>query len=234
MIAGPQEHRLAQRMGELAVRLHEKSDRVDTLRAIVRAAVDMIPDVSWAGISLIHGKEVISEAPTHELVEEIDQFQSDTGEGPCLSAIREEHTIRVQDFAAPGQRWPRFAANARRHGVRSSLSVLLFLQQERFGALNLYAAEPDAISPDAEVLADLIARHATVALARVTHEQNLNTALASRDVIGQAKGILMYRDTLTGQQAFDVLVRASQDTNMKLVDVARWLVAETERRAVGR
>jgi GAF domain-containing protein len=222
---------LAQRMSNLAVHLQDEDNRNGTLRAIVDGALSLVPGTSWAGISLVQGKRVTVEASSHDLVLELDQLQSEFGEGPCLSAIRRQHTVHVADLAAPGQPWPRFAAAAVDRGVRSMMSLRLFVRRETLGALNLYAAQPDAFTLDAEILADLVAQHAAVALAGATHEHHLNAALVNRDLLGQAKGILMQRDRLTALQAFQLLVRTSQETNMKIADVARWLITETENNA---
>jgi GAF domain-containing protein len=222
---------LAQRMSELAIGLRAEDNRDGTLRAIVHGALDLVPAASWAGICLVQGKRVTLEASSHDLVVELEQLQSDVGEGPCVSAIRQQRTVRVADLAEPDPPWPRFAAAAIERGVRSMMSLRLFLRRETLGALNLYAAQPDAFAADAQILADLLAQHAAVALAGATHEHHLNVALVNRDVLGQAKGILMQRDGLTAGQAFQLLVRASQDTNMKIADVARWLITETENKA---
>jgi GAF domain-containing protein len=222
---------LAHRMSELAVRLREEDNRDGTLRAIVHGALDLVPGTKWAGICLIQGKRVTVEASSHDLVVELDQLQSDFGDGPCLSAIRQQRTVRVTDLTKPGQPWPRFAATAVERGVHSMMSLRLFGRRETLGALNLYAAQPDAFAPGAEIVADLVAQHAAVALAGATREHHLNAALVNRDVLGQAKGVLMQRDRLTEPQAFQLLVRASQDTNMKIADVARWLITDTENNA---
>lgn len=226
----PQQHELAQRMSELAMHLQDENDRDTTLHAIVGAAIDMIPGAAWAGISLIQGKTIIPEVPSHARVAELDQLQSELREGPAISAIREHNTVFINDLAEPDTRWPHFATKAVELGVRSMLCLRLFVRRENLGALNLYAAEPDVFTTDDAILADLVAQHAAVALADATHEHHLSLALLSRDVIGQAKGILMHRDQLTNQQAFDLLVRTASDVNMKLIDVARWLVTETESR----
>lgn len=225
------QHDLAQRMSRLALRLQDNEDRAATLRAIVAAAIDLITPVEWAGVSVVRGRQVVSEAPSHDLVTELDELQNSLGEGPCLSAIHEHHMVRITNFGKPGLPWPRFTAAAADRGVCSMLSLRLFVRQETLGALNLYAPEPDAFSADTEILADLIAQHAAIALAGATNEHHLNAALTNRDIIGQAKGILMQRNGVTAQQAFDLLVRTSQDTNLKVTDVARWLVDETEEKA---
>lgn len=224
---------LARRMSELAVRLRDEDSRDGTLRAIVHAALDLVPGTKWAGISLVQGKRVTVEASSHDLVSELHQLHGELGEGPCLSAIHQQHTVRAADLAEPGQPWPLFAAAALERGVRSVMSLRLFVRRETLGALNLYADQPDAFTPDAEILADLVAQHAAVALAGAINEHDLNAALVNRDLLGQAKGILMQRDRLTTLQAFQLLVRTSQDTNTKIADVARWLITETENKAHG-
>ena len=224
---------LARRMSELAVRLRDEDSRDGTLRAIVHAALDLVPGARWAGISLLRGKRVTVEVSSDDLVFELDHLQGEFGEGPSLSAIREQHIVRVADLSEPGQPWPRFAAATVERGVRSMMSLRLFVRRATLGALNLYADQPDAFTPDAEILADLVAQHAAVALAGAIHEHDLNAALVNRDLLGQAKGILMQRDRLTTLQAFQLLVRTSQDTNMKIADVARWLITETQNNARG-
>jgi GAF domain-containing protein len=226
-------HDLAQRMSELAIRLQDEDSRDGTLRAIVHSALDLVPGTKWAGICLIQGKRVTVEASSHDLVSELDQLQNDVGEGPCLSAIHQQRTVRVTDLAKPDQPWPHFAATALERGVHSMMSLRLLGRRETLGALNLYAAQPDAFTPDAEILAELVAQHAAVALAGATREHHLNAALVNRDVLGQAKGILMQRDRLTTLQAFQLLVRTSQETNIKIAEVARWLITETQNNSRG-
>jgi GAF domain-containing protein len=222
---------LAQRMSQLAKGLRAEDNRDDTLRAIVHGALELVPAARWAAICLIQGQRVAPEASSHDLVFELEQLQSDVGEGPCVSAIRQQCTVRVTDLAEPDLPWPRFAAAALERGVRSMMSLPLSVCQETLGVLDLYAAQPDAFAPDAQILAELLTQHSAVALAAATREHHLNAALVNRDVLGQAKGILMQRDGLTALQAFQLLVRASQDTNMKIADVARWLITETENNA---
>lgn len=223
--------KLARMMSELALQLQDERDQQATLRGIVESAVPMIPGADWAGISLVKGQWVTAEAATHDLVHDLDQLQTELGEGPCLTTIHEQHTVQIDDLAEQGQEWPRFAAQAVQWGVRSMLSFQLFVRAENLGALNLYSGKREAFGHDAALVGGLFAQHAAVALAEASHEQHLNAALVNRDSIGQAKGILMHRDRLTGLQAFDLLTRASQTANMKLADVARWLVDETERNA---
>jgi hypothetical protein len=97
------------------------------------------------------------------------------------------------------------------------------------GSLNLYACAERCFCEDARVVGELFATHAAVALFAANRVHNYTNALTNRDVIGQAKGLLMAREDLTAQQAFDRLVRASQEANIKLAEVASWLVHEHEK-----
>jgi hypothetical protein len=109
---------LAEVLGALAIQLQAQPDKAATLRGIVDAAVDVVPGARWAGISLIQGRRVHSEVPTDPIVAELDQLQTDLGEGPCISALREHHTVQIEDMSAE-MRWPRFVRRATALGVRS-------------------------------------------------------------------------------------------------------------------
>lgn len=226
MDAGPR-NRLAQTLGELAIDLQSQSDSESTLRAIVDGAVAVVPGARWAGISLIVGREVEARVPSDGLVAELDKLQSTLDDGPCLDALREHRTVFVDDMSTE-TRWPRFARAAVERGVRSLLSFQLFVHDKNLGALNIYAADPGVLNQDSVFIGELLAQHASVAMAGSAAESQFDSAVASRDVIGQAKGILMCRERLTGPQAFALLVKTSQETNVKVVEIARWLVEEHE------
>ena len=221
-------HILAQTLGNLAVEMQAQVDSLDTLRTIVDGAAEMVPGAHWAGISLIEGKRVVAKVPTDPIVTKLDDLQSSLGDGPCITALRERRTVLIEDLATDA-RWPQFAEQALALGVRSLLSFQLFVRDENLGALNLYGTEPHGFTDDSVDIGLIVAQHAAVAMAGSAAEGQFQTGLASRDVIGQAKGLLMARDGLTGVQAFALLTRASQETNMKLADVAHWLVAEHEK-----
>jgi GAF domain-containing protein len=218
---------LARLLGDLAVQIQGQRDKQATLHAIVNGAVATVPGASAAGISLIYGRRVRAEAPSDALVSELDEAQTELDEGPCLSALREQRTVHVEDMATE-TRWPRFSELALRRGARSLLAFQLFVGSRNLGALNLYGDRAGAFSEESFVIGQLFAQHASVALMGATTESQLKSAVASRDLIGQAKGLLMHRNNLDAQQAFQLMLQASQDTNMRLVDVAAWLVEEHE------
>jgi GAF domain-containing protein len=218
---------LAEVLGALAIELQAQSDTGATLQSIVEAAVKLVPGVRWAGISLIEGKRVTPSVPTHELVAELDSLQNDLSEGPCLDALREHHTVRIEDTSTD-TRWPQYGRVASDRGVRSVLSFQLFVREENLGALNLYGDEADVFTDESELIGGVLAQHAAVAMVGAQETRQFDSALASRDVIGQAKGLLMCQENLTGFAAFNLLTRASQSLNTKLATLARRLVDDHE------
>lgn len=216
---------VAQRMGELARHLQQQHSVDDTLRSIVHAAVDTVPAAQYAGISVVRGRTTMrTPVFTDDLVAEVDHAQIEVGEGPCLDVLYQRHTVRSPDLTEE-PRWPRFAARAVELGVRSMLSFQLYVTGDDLGALNLYSREAGAfVDGGAEEIGLLFAAHAAVAMADAQHIANLTIAVASRDLIGQAKGILMERYALTSDQAFALLVRTSQTTNTRLAAIAEYLV----------
>jgi GAF domain-containing protein len=218
---------LAETLGALAQEMQAQSDTPATLRSIVDASITLVPGARWAGISLIRKRHVIPQAPSDLLVAELDQLQTDLGEGPCLSALRDHHTVHIDDMAAE-TRWPRFVRAAVERGVRSLLSFQLFVREENLGALNLYSDGVATFTEESVVIGELFAQHAAVAMVGAAERTQFHSALASRDAIGQAKGILMHRDQLTAFEAFELLVRTSQNVNMKVVNIAHWLIDDHE------
>ncbi|MCP9272967.1 GAF and ANTAR domain-containing protein [Mycolicibacterium arenosum] len=119
---------------------------------------------------------------------------------------------------------PLLGSRIRARGIRSMLSFQLFVTHTTFGALNLYGSETGAFTDDSRRMGEILAQHASVALAASAADDQFRRALSSRDVIGQAKGLLMARNSVSGQQAFAMLLRVSQNTNHKLHDIAGKLV----------
>lgn len=199
-----------------------------TLRAITASAVRTVPHAQQCGITYVIGrKKVQPRAWTGELPRTVDALQERLGQGPCMDAAWEEEIVRMDDVRAD-TRWPRFTAEAARLGVGSMMCFRLFVKGDALGALNLYAAQPNAFDDETRDIGLIFAGHAAVALAGAEHEENLRRGMDNRDVIGQAKGILMERHKLTAPQAFDVLARVSQEMNRKLFDVARELTTTGE------
>jgi transcriptional regulator with GAF, ATPase, and Fis domain len=228
---------LAHTLEAAARSLLERGDEegVDhTLGLVVRGAKQTVPHVEEAGISLVvRGGTVESHAPSSRVVNDLDQLQNTLGEGPCLDSIWEEERIVVDDMEAAQDRWPRYAAAAAERGIGSLMSFQLFAESGSAGALNLYSSQAHVFDQSTADVGRLFAAQAALVLHGAKRIQGLHVALESRDVIGQAKGILMERFGTGQARAFSMLVESSQHTNMKLAKVAEWVVAETERKGTG-
>ncbi|HSP38670.1 MAG TPA: GAF and ANTAR domain-containing protein [Frankiaceae bacterium] len=229
---GLEDEGLAQVLSDLARSLAKESSVDETLDAMTESSVLTVPGADYAGISLVEGRrDIHSVAPTAKLVELADLAQEELNEGPCIDAIWQQRTVSVENMEAE-HRWPRFAPRAVGLGVRSMLSFQLFTDGRNLGALNLYSCRPHAFHSDSVYVGGLFASHAAVALRGAQMQKQLNQAVESRDVIGQAKGILMERHTISSDQAFALLVRTSQTTHRKLIEVAELLVRSVEAQAV--
>lgn len=215
---------LVARLSTLARTLEFQDDLDATLHSIVGAAVDTVPGAEHASISVVlRRREVHTPAATGDLPREVDRAQYETGEGPCLDTLFTQTTARVGDLEAD-ERWPDFAKRAADLGIASMLAVRLFVRGDDLGGLNLFSSRVDGFGDESEHVALLFASHAAVAMAGATEQDQLRTALSSRDEIGMAKGMLMERHQLSGDQAFQVLVHVSQESNRRLVDIAQHLV----------
>ena len=223
---------LAVQLGEMARSLHEESPET-LLPAIVQAAVELIPGAEEASLSVVVSRKNIQcQSPSSDLPEKLDAVQMELGEGPCLHAIYDQHTVSVPTMSAE-TRWPRFAEQAMASGVRSMLAFQLYVHRDNLGALNLYSSQDQAFTPESELIGSSLASHAALALAESQKVGQLHQAVATRDLIGQAKGILMERYKITGHEAFLLLVRASTHTNRKLYEIAGTLVHSGELRSDG-
>lgn len=220
---------VARELTELARQLHAEHDPHALLDKIVHAAIADIDGAAHAGVTLLNKQHDVLETPaaSDDLVRRIDEIQYETRQGPCLQACFERQTVRSDDLRVE-QRWPDFAHQAVAAGVVSMLAFELFTDDREMGALNLYARHPNAFDKDAEEIGLLLASHASIALSTVRSESGLRQAIDSRDLIGQAKGILMERYKISSQQAFEMLVVASQRGHRKLRDVADHLAATGE------
>jgi GAF domain-containing protein len=206
-----------------------------TLALIVAAAVETIDGCQHAGIFLLEDGEITTVASSDPVVGVIDRLQMDVGEGPCLDAVTGTTPLTVAEDLSADTHYPRFGPKAVSLGVRSGLGLRL-AADHRLGALNLYSPLPHAFGHIDRAKAVILAAHCSVALDasqdRValaeSHRHDMQAALASRALIGQAQGILMERERITAEQAFAVLRGASQDLNVKLRDVAQRLVDSGE------
>lgn len=224
--------------GIAAKRLCDLTSVEATLTRVVELAVATIDDCELAGIFLLEGDVATIPVHTDPIVADIDASQRHYGEGPCFDAITHGVPFYADDLTTEA-RWPRFAPEAVGMGIRSLLALPL-VTEATLGALNLYARHPAAFDLLDHAKGMMLASLAGVVItAASSHEEqecrveNLHAALTTRDVIGQAQGVLMERERISADRAFDTLRRMSQHANRKLLDVARDIVATTERSGGG-
>ncbi len=208
---------------DLARLLQAASGPQATLELVCRAAVFVVPGAQHASITTTDDDRLWTAACTDPDARAWDQVQYEVRQGPCLDALTAADVVVCQDVGTDG-RWPALQARMdAAGGVCSVLSVRLFLQQDTLGSLTLYSAEPAAFTGEGYAVAAVFAVHAAVAIEAARDRfkaANLQTALDSSRQIGAAVGILMARENLTDDAAFQRLRRASQNGNRKLRDVA--------------
>lgn len=190
-----------------------------TLVAVLTNAVELVDGAQAAGLNLFERGKFVPQAVLGAAPPILDELQQRTGVGPCIEASRDQRTIEVSDMRGD-ERWPVFTQRAIELHVLSMLCVPLWVDDRRLGSLSLYAGAAHAFGASATRLAGLFATHAALALADAQRTEQLRRVVANRDVIGQAKGILMATRQLRAEDAFAVLVTTSQHLNRKLVDVA--------------
>ena len=226
--AGP----LAEQFAELAQALFSANTVGSVLETVVGATRHIVPGCELASVTLRRPDGGFT-TPTYTdaVAERIDQIQYAADEGPCLEATRTEGlgVAVCTDLASDTSHWPTFSPRAAALGMRALLGVGMFPRGDppRLGALNLYSTRAHGLDDADRNVALLLASHAAVALARTTDVEaarleatQLTEALQSRDVIGQAKGILMERRGIDAGSAFDILRQASQDLNVKVTEIA--------------
>lgn len=203
----------------------------DTLQRIAELARDAVGPTTAVGLTLLDDNDrPATRVFTDEISPHVDagQYEDD---GPCLTAYREGRVVLVESVAATAGQWPVFAERAKEEGVRSSLSLPLIAGDNRMGVMNLYATGPEPYGDVDVVDAQLFATQAAVVLANSQAfwaafdlAANLTTALSSRAVIDQAKGKIMEQNDCSADEAFRLLVKASQRENLRLRDLAARIV----------
>jgi GAF domain-containing protein len=203
----------------------------ETLKLITAVAKSSVPFALGAGVTLIDSNaHETSAAASDEVVEQVDALQYELEQGPCLSAWASGETIVVQD-TAEDERWPQWSRAVAPLAVASCISVPLKSSAESFGAVKVYAAEPQAFTERARGILELLAKQASILLEHATTAEqakklsvDLQNSLHSRDIIGIAKGITMERHGLGEDDAFRFLMRQAIAESRTLSDLAARLV----------
>lgn len=196
----------------------------DTLQGVTSSAKRLISGVDTADILIVARRgKFQSHAPTGDLAVRLDEFQEQFGEGPCVDAALDETVVRSDDLSKE-TRWPRFTKAALGVGVQSLVSLKLFTRDDTVGALNLFALRPGAFGAEDEELGLMLAAHAAVALQAANATHQFRSALVSRDIIAQAKGMIMERFNMDAIRAFEVMRKLSQDENIPVSVLAVQIV----------
>lgn len=202
----------------------------ETLQRVSDLASATVPSSDMVGLTMLVDGRAATAVFTDETAPEIDAAQYETGSGPCLDAFRFRKPMRIDD-TEKDEEWSAFSEAAAARGLRSVLAMPLVATGEGVGALNFYSRTPESFSAEDEDLASVFAAQAGIVLANSraywdAHElsQQLNQAMASRATIEQAKGIIMGAQRCGADEAFQILVRASQRENRKLREIAEQIV----------
>ena len=187
-------------------------------------AARIVPPARHAGVILVGAdRQLKTIFATGPVPRQLDELQMRLDTGPCLTTARKQIVVRMHDIAAD-TRWATFREAAASCGVASMLCVPMFVDDHLLGTLSLYGEQPDVFRDGAEPAARMLATLCAVVLADDRKRERMERALANRDVIGQAKGILMHRHGLRADEAFAMLRARSQRTNSKLMAVAERVV----------
>jgi transcriptional regulator with GAF, ATPase, and Fis domain len=203
--------------------------------AICVAATMTIPGCDHASLMIRHNGTFSTAAVSDAIAREIDKMELALGSGPCLDAI-EERTTQIETNLTSDSRWPDLTSRVLADTpVRGALSVQLPVDRARIGALNLFSDTPHAFderSIERALVLGAFATVATTAVAQVEDAASLRRGLATSREIGKAVGMLMVMNDVSDDDAFGVLRRTSQVTNVKLADVAADVVRTRNRPAV--
>ncbi len=222
---------LAQAFVGLADTLVDDYDAVELAQQLVDNSMVLLP-IAAAGILIgdIHGElHVLASSSEETRLLELLQVEADLG--PCLLAYRTGAQVVVEDLRVDPQRWPDFAERAAQYGYRSVVALPLRLRHERVGALNLFGNEIGSLGKRDIEVGQALADVATIGILHqriLTHSelinQQLQSALNTRVIIEQAKGVLAERGSVDMDQAFTMLRNYARATRQRLADVAHAVV----------
>jgi GAF domain-containing protein len=219
-------------LAQLAGLVLSEPDVDAALTRVTRVAVSVVDVCDGASLTMRRDGVPSAPASSDEWALGLDELQFSEQEGPCLNCLREGSVLRVRDLRGD-ERFPSYGPYAADRGALSALSVPLAADGRTVGALNLYSRRLDAFGREELALGELLAAHASLAVqAAVAYYSSrdladqMRTAMGSRALIEQAKGVLVARERIDPETAFQRLVAVSQAANRKLRDIAADLVAE--------
>jgi MerR family transcriptional regulator, light-induced transcriptional regulator len=200
----------------------------DLLRQrLLALANDMVDGCDHAGLVMLDHGEYETPVSSSQLADELEELEREVGEGPWLEAVRRREMVESAELATE-DRWPDYGrAAVERTATHSVLAIPLIVRRQLFAVLEFFAEEPDAFDDQDRSAAVSLATHAAIALHVAIQQRTLTEAIGTRDIIGQAKGILMEREGIDDARAFELLRTVSNQTNAKLRDVAGIIVRHT-------
>jgi transcriptional regulator with GAF, ATPase, and Fis domain len=217
------------RIADLVRALHARPepDSDTVIAELAEHAATEVPGAQYAGVTITRNhKKIDTPAATHAYPILLDKIQQRYGQGPCLESAWEEETIHVADLEND-HRWPDYRRDALSETpIRSIMAFQLFIAEQTMGALNVYAERPGAFNEETKALGHVFAAHTSVAWNAARRDEQFRKALASRDTIGQAKGMIMERYGVNAVQAFEMLRKLSQDSNIPVTRIADDLVRQ--------
>ncbi|MDQ1437649.1 MAG: hypothetical protein QOK43_1278 [Acidimicrobiaceae bacterium] len=212
----------------IAQHLYVSEDVDETLEAVAAGASRAIPGCDVASITLLEDGRLRTPAATDPRAVAADELQYSLQQGPCYTAVTSEMAVYTPDLSTD-ERWPQFSRRAAELGFGSLLSYRLMARGEStLGSINLYGLRPQSFSEQSRHFGAMFAAFTGAMAHAARRHTGLLDAIQSRDVIGQAKGILMERHRVTAEEAFDTLRIESQRLNVKLRDLAAHLSATGE------
>jgi GAF domain-containing protein len=234
MVQEAQREELSTQLVDMTQVLLSEQTLDSVLEVVANLAKQTVAETVGVGITLVRENRFVTAAHTDEIVRTVDSHQYRAGEGPCLQAAVENRRYEIVDMAGE-TRWPNYTPRAKNEGISSSLSLPLAIRDTPIGAVNFYSRLVRAYD-NAGAKATVFAEQASVILANAqayasTTQVNdqLKEALKTREIIGEAKGILMEREAIGEDEAFDMLRRISQHQNIKLRTIAQEVVDSVER-----
>jgi GAF domain-containing protein len=219
----------------LGIRLNQ-GPLEEVLQQLVDIAKDGLSGEDEVSATLVRGDKAWTAAYTGQLALAADEMQFERGYGPCVDAGRIATALLIEDTREE-TRWPDYTARVAPRGVLSSLSVPLPIQTDVIGALNCYSRIASAFPAEAVEVVEELAGHVAVAVGNAiaytdasTLVAQMRTAMASRSVIDQAMGVVMAQNRCEAKAAFAILIRASQNRNVRLREIARSIVTDVSQR----
>lgn len=229
MVVGDEQ--LAETFAEISRVLLAEPDVQRTLEKMCELLVATVAGCEHAVVTVVRDHELASPAASDDVGPRVDALQLDVDDGPCLEAIREQHTV-VTDDLTTDSRWPRFSQRASEAtGVRSMLAFRMFLAEDTLGSLNLYSKQPRAFTDESLAVGTIFAAHASVALRAAQNKEDLarfREVVQARELVAQAKGILMGRQGISSQAAMEILGRGAERLKIELRELARRIVEAEE------